>query len=83
MRLSNVCQTSRLPNMVWVPPPCAHPERGSGVLLWRPFFKLMRGERIQIPLKMGDHRRASETHLILCMGLSFHVDAKADPRHHC
>ena len=29
MRLSNLCQTSRLLYMLWVPPPCAHPERGS------------------------------------------------------
>ena len=37
MRLSNLCQTSRLLNMLWVPPQCAHPERGSGVLLWQLF----------------------------------------------
>ena len=32
-----------------------------GVQLFLPFFKLMRGERIQLPLKAGHHRPASKT----------------------
>ena len=42
--------------------PCADPEsffRGGPTFL-RFFFKLIRGERIQIPLEMGHHRPASE-----------------------
>ena len=40
VRLSNilVCQTGRFLNMLWVPPLCAHPEKGSeGVQFWQHF----------------------------------------------
>ena len=49
--------------MLWVPPPCAHPVRGSNGSNSGNFFSVdERRERIQIPFfSVGLHRPASET----------------------
>ena len=45
VRRQIIWHTSRLLNMLWLPPPCVHPVRGSNGSNSCNFFQLMRGER--------------------------------------
>ena len=61
MRLSNKWHTSRLLNMLWVPPPCAPRTGVKRLQLWQLFSVDEKREKIPLSFQVGHQRPARET----------------------